>query len=152
VPAPEVSTHAECGFTLIELMVVVAAVAILATIAYPSYAQYIFRSRAIEGTNALAALAVRLEQRFQDVGGYGTGVDGHTDGNCGMLLSEPPNFSLACITANGGATFLATATGSGPVAGLSYTIDHNGVRKTPSHPRGTPAGDCWSLRGGVCDS
>ncbi|MDQ7974852.1 MAG: prepilin-type N-terminal cleavage/methylation domain-containing protein, partial [Rhodocyclaceae bacterium] len=37
------------GFTLIELMIVVAVIAILAAIAYPSYQEYVMRSRRVEG-------------------------------------------------------------------------------------------------------
>jgi type IV pilus assembly protein PilE len=140
------------GFTLIELMVVVVVVAILAAIAYPSYTQYLFRSRAVAGTDALALLAVRFEQRFQDVGGYGSGDGGSDDSACGPTWSEPPHFVIGCESFDGGTRFLLTATGSGPVQGLVYTIDDSGVRRTPEHPRGAPADNCWSLRGGTCDS
>ena len=45
--------NAEKGFTLIELMITVAIVAILAAIAYPSYTEYVMRSRRVEGQNLL---------------------------------------------------------------------------------------------------
>jgi type IV pilus assembly protein PilE len=149
---PSCMRRARRGFTLIELMVVLVVVAILAAIAYPSYTQYLFRSRALPGTDALSMLAVRLEQRFQDVGGYGSGDAGSDDGACGVTLNEPPYFAITCASSDGGTRFLLTATGSGPVQGLVYTIDDSGVRRTPEHPRGAPADNCWSLRGGTCDS
>jgi type IV pilus assembly protein PilE len=145
-------SRAHRGFTLIELMIVVAVVAILAALAYPSYTQYIFRARVVDGTNALSALSVRLEQRFQDVGGYGTGSEGTTDGPCGVALAVQPNFTLSCISSAAGSEFVATATGAGVVSGVVFTIDHAGVRRTTEHPRGLPPGNCWSIRGGACDS
>ncbi|WP_024327735.1 type IV pilin protein [Thioalkalivibrio sp. AKL19] len=48
------------GFTLIELMIVVAVVAILAAIAYPSYQNYILKSQRADAHDAL--LRIQLEQ------------------------------------------------------------------------------------------
>lgn len=49
------------GFTLVELMVVVAVVGILAAIAFPSYDAYIKKSRRSDGTETLLAAAQSLE-------------------------------------------------------------------------------------------
>lgn len=145
-------TPAVRGVTLVELLVTIAAFAILTSLAYPSYTQHVFRSRAVDGTNALAALAVRLEQRFQDVGGYGQGAEGKADGACGVGVAPAPSFELVCAATGGGTRFLATATGRGPTAGVVYTIDDAGVRRTTAHPRGVPSANCWSIRGATCDT
>jgi len=54
------------GFTLIELMIVVAVVAILATIALPSYAQYMMRLHRTEAQSYLMQIAQRQQQYFLD--------------------------------------------------------------------------------------
>jgi type IV pilus assembly protein PilE len=140
------------GFTLIELMIVVAVVAILSALAYPAYNHYIFRARVVPALDALSALALRAEQRFQDVGGYGGGINGQTDGDCGFTPPSAALFTITCAVTVTGTRFTATATGSGVVEGVQYTIDDAGVRRTVNHPRGLPGSNCWSIRGSSCDS
>ncbi len=50
------------GFTLIELMITVAVVAILSAIAYPSYQEYVLRSRRVEAQSLLGEAAARQER------------------------------------------------------------------------------------------
>lgn len=138
-------TNLQRGFTLIELMVVVTVLTILAAVAVPAYNGYVLRSRVPAGLDALSTYAIRMEQRFQDTGLYGAD-------NCGIAVPAAPNFTVTCALSNGGRGYTATATGTGPLAGYTFTINHEGTRATTAHPKGLPTGSCWSLKGGVCDA
>ena len=137
------------GFTLIELLISIAIVAILSALAFPSYADYLKRSRAAEALARLATLRVSMEQYYQDNRNYGA------SGACGVVLPAGVDFSYTCATSDSGQGFLATAAGTGArgMARFVYTIDHSGLRRTTGLPTGwgaTPQ-DCWiSSKGGAC--
>jgi type IV pilus assembly protein PilE len=137
--------HRELGFTLIEVMIVVAIVAILAAIALPSYSAYVSRSRVPAALDALGSYYTRMEQRFQDTGSYANGTA------CAVALPAANNFAIDCALSNGGLGFTATATGGGTMSGYSYTINHQGARATTAHPKGANT-TCWTTRGSTCDS
>ncbi len=54
------------GFTLIEVMITVAVIAILAAVALPSYIEYVTRSKLVEAKTNLSDMRTRLEQYFLD--------------------------------------------------------------------------------------
>jgi type IV pilus assembly protein PilE len=113
------ATHRAAGFTLIELMVVCVIVAILAAIAVPAYNPYIQRGDLVEGTQALSAYRVQMEQYYQDHNTYSSA--GTT---CGAALPALVNFVMTCATANAGQTYTATATGQAQLTNqFVYTID-----------------------------
>ena len=132
------------GFTLIELMVVVVIVGVLASIAIPNYTDYITRSRIPDAVSALSDAKVRMEQYFQDNRFYNT--DGSNSTTCGVTISNPPNYSLSCVASNNGQAFVWTATGSGTMAGFSFTIDQSNARSSST----TAAAKWPSLTGTGC--
>jgi type IV pilus assembly protein PilE len=141
------------GFTLIELMITVAILAILAAVSLPSYSAYVQRSRVPVGLDALSAYATRMEQRYQDTGCYASTCAPSVGTACAVSLPTPANFTVTCaLGGSTGQAYTVTATGSGPVAGYTYSIDQQGTRATTAHPKGIPSTSCWSVRGSVCDA
>lgn len=128
----------EKGFTLIELMIVVAIIAILAAVAVPSYKDYVTRSKTVEATSRLSALRVTMEQFFQDNRSYVVG------GNCGIGAIPNPGdskyFTFACVGTQ--VTYTITATGTGSMAGFSYTI--NDANLKTSAFTGIPLATGWT--------
>lgn len=113
------------GFTLIEIMIVVAIIAILASIALPSYQRYIMKSRAKSATADLAALGLTLENRFQKTLNYpvyspGTLIEVSPSARTGTLASDfgawAPSqgkwFSYTINSTAGSYTLTASGTGS----------------------------------------
>jgi type IV pilus assembly protein PilE len=142
--------YKQYGFTLIELMIVTAVIGILAAIALPSYSAYVFRSRIPASLDALTAYQARMEQTFQDTSSYARTADSNVCAS--SLPTATSTFSLSCTTNNEGQGYTATVVGIGALAGVSYSINEVGTRITLSHPYGVPISNCWSIRGGTCDS
>ena len=130
------------GFTLIEMMVVVAIVAILLRIAIPSYQRYVQRGDIVEATQALAQYRVQMEQYYQDNSSYSNG------GNCGVASPTLVNFTLTCALSNGGQAYTATATGNSgtQVNGFTYTINQANLQATTATGWGSTSTTGWIVR------
>lgn len=102
------------GFTLVELMIVVAIVAILAAIAYPSYQEYVRKTKRVDTQTQMMDIAARL-QRYKIANFTFLKSDGVTPivlsdiGQTTTLPSSEPLYNLALtnVTAN---TWTLTAT------------------------------------------
>ncbi len=97
------------GFTLIELMIVVAVVGILAAIAYPSYTDSVRKARRSDGTAALMNAAQRMEVYYARNGAY----TGATFANTNIpAASEEGYFNISINVPNANSyTLRATAAG-----------------------------------------
>lgn len=141
------------GFTLIELMIVVAVIGILMAIAIPNYSEYVTRSRITEATSTLSDMRVKLEQYFQDNRTY---IGACAAGTVAPLPAVLPNasFAFTCPTLTA-TTFVVTATGQGKMAGFVYTVDQSNVKaSTIAAGSAWPAAAnaaCWmTSKGGGC--
>ncbi len=139
------------GFTLVELLVVVAIVGILAAIAVPQYGDYVTRGKLAEATATLSETRVKLEQYFQDNRTY--------VGACaaGTVAPLPTGryFAYACPTLTA-TTFTVVATGIAAqgTADFIFTINQANVRATTGTPASwgsTTSATCWiNKKSGTC--
>ena len=124
------------GFTLIELMIVVAIIGVLAAFAFPAYERYMERGRLSEGRAMLMDAATRMERCYSQNTTYE---------NCGSVPGESETgiYSLDVEITDNGHGFLLTAEreqnqGSNECGDL--TLDHAGRRDSTQGDQGS----CWS--------
>jgi type IV pilus assembly protein PilE len=134
------------GFTLIEIMIVVAVIGILAAIAIPSYRDYVTRSRITRATAALSDFRVRMEQYFQDNRLYPTAC-ATTPASATEIAypraADNPDFQFSCANL-AATTYQLVATGQGPMTGFTYDIDQTNLKRTPSAQAGWTSNlTCW---------
>ena len=141
------------GFTLIEIMVVVAVIAILSAIAIPSYSDYIRRARITEATSTLGTMRVKMEQFFQDNRSYAGACTVPPGGNSVANLPAPTGFFTFACPNRTATTYTITATGNAgsSMAGFTYQLDMAPatgiVQSTPNLPTGwTTSAICWVLK------
>jgi len=96
------------GFTLIELMIVVAIIAIIFSFAWPSYQEHVRKSRRAEGTVHLLELADRMERFYSDQGTYAGATLGPDEADVYVAVSENGYYNLA-ITVQDNVSFTVTA-------------------------------------------
>ncbi|MGJ7505309.1 MULTISPECIES: type IV pilin protein [unclassified Variovorax] len=121
----------DLGFTLIEVMITVAIVAILAAVALPSYRDYVLRGQLVDGTNGLAAMRADMERYYQDNRTYDK-ANGFVP-PCIATASRTNvvgTFQLSCVTAATSTTYTLQAIGSGPTKGFTFMVDQLGVQST----------------------
>ena len=153
----------QTGFTLIELMITVAIVGILAAIAYPSYSDYVIRSKRSEAKQALIEVAQMLERNYTVANTYvsypdGTGITltaanglSCVPRNCNETQTYAISFAPNSLTANGFTLFATAingqATGETRLQCGRLSLDNFGQKWASTTTTGTPSGTanpkCW---------
>ena len=131
--------HSSRGFTLIEMMIVVAIIGILAAIAYPSYDEYVKRGNRTEGQAFLSDVAARQERYFSQNNAYITDV-----ANIAKLgvTANSPTGKYSIVLAGGGGGYTLTANNQFSDAKCAtLTLNALGVRGSSGSR--SDKNDCW---------
>jgi len=135
------------GFTLIELMVVVAIIGILYAIALPAYKDYVIQGKIPDATSGLGNKRIQMEQFFQDNRTYANSTA------CTSDSSSSPYFTFSCLGTPNSTSYTLQAVGRNSMAGFTYTINQS-TTKTTSITGVTGwsgSSSCWiTKRGGGC--
>jgi type IV pilus assembly protein PilE len=137
------------GFTLVELMITVAIIAILTAIAVPNYSAYVIRGKLVDATSGLADYRVRLEQFYQDNRNYGAATVA-----CTPAVPTSKYFTISCLVGATNQTYTATATsivnqGLGAAGDYTYTLNETNTRATTKFAGATPSvTTCWLTKKG----
>ena len=127
------------GFTLIEIMIVVAIIGILAAIALPAYQESVLKSRRAEARAALTEGAQNFERWFTQNNGYSASATN-------ILPTSTSLYTYAIDASTSASTFLLTAT---PVPGGAqasdkcgtFSINHLNVKSVTGGS--LSAAECW---------
>lgn len=138
------------GFTLIEVMIVVAMIAILASIALPSYESYMRKTRRIDAKNSLLDLAMRQEKFFSINNKYSaTAAD---LGYSALPYAVPSSnnnsyYDLSISLSTNTQSYTATATPKGPQLNdaecYAYTLASTGQRGNQKSSTTLAPEKCW---------
>ncbi len=136
------STRLVRGFTLVELLIVIAIIGVIAAIAVPQYGDYVVRSKLTEATATLSEHRVKMEQYFQDNRTYVSACA------TGSIAAAPTGryFTYACSNESA-TTYTITATGVAAQGtdGFVFTINQANARGTTTVKTGWAgaASSCW---------
>ena len=130
------------GFTLVELLIVVAIIGVIAAIAVPQYGDYLTRSKLTEATATLSEHRVKMEQYFQDNRTYANACA------AGSIAATPTGryFTYACSGLSAtGFTITATGVAAQGTDGFVFTINQANARGTTTVKTGWAgaASSCW---------
>ncbi|WP_426204538.1 type IV pilin protein [Pseudomonas sp. TWP3-1] len=125
------------GFTLIEIMIVIAIIGIVITIAAPSLTEYVKKGRRAEVVSLLSEQSQILE-RFYSKNNIYTGITGLSTGNDFYTITPTITDQTFLLTA-------ARKTGTAMATDKcgDFTLTNTGVRSMNNATTGLTTKDCW---------
>ena len=137
------------GFTLAELLIVVAVIGILASFAYPSYQNSVRKARRTDAQAVMMELAQWMERFYTENHGYDKTKGDENVSPPANLLRSPANgdifYAISLINLAPNTYTIQAAPKSGQKKDKCYmlTLQNTGVKGIKDAQAGVEVGDCW---------
>ena len=136
--------HLQKGFTLIELMIVVAIIGILAAVAIPAYQDYIARSQVSEAVSLMGSAKTPLAEYFADKGTWPAAL--------GDVMGNTSGKYTGAIVATGTATVNGTSSAYTVQASMKTATINAAITGKTAMLYTTDSGKTWNCTKGDMDA